>query len=414
MLPPTQRLNYFDHQFLRVNDFTDEQAYHLGMRRAHNRMLHTVGVAYGLDLLAAGSAVKVTAGVAIDGQGRELVLAADLDVPVPAELAGKTGYLTVTYGEQQADATAETGAAGNRRVLEGALLQLSLTAPAAPAGPDADLVLVLGRVTANASRAVTSVDVGEASGRRRSGPAPGAALDVRTLAVGGGRDLALGGDLSVGKDANLLKVGVDVSGNSPGTARLRAEGAVPALVLGAAGTDVVNVSSSRVAIAANVGIRTPPGAQALAVDGNVTVTNGRVSDGRYRAEVKKSDLITIINTGTDTSWKAVTDMTLDVSAFQDAWFAIRFYMGGVEAQLGTNTSVEAGFRLLVDGVEEATTGETFHTLSWSAHGVALERVMKLAKGTHTVKAEWRLLQPPPTRIVGSHLGSMRTLSIVEL
>ena len=50
MLPPTRRVHYFDHQFLRVEDFTDEQAYHLEMRRAHNRMLHSPGVAHGLAL----------------------------------------------------------------------------------------------------------------------------------------------------------------------------------------------------------------------------------------------------------------------------------------------------------------------------------------------------------------------------
>jgi hypothetical protein len=30
---PVKRLHYFDHQFLVEADFTDEQAYHVGMRR---------------------------------------------------------------------------------------------------------------------------------------------------------------------------------------------------------------------------------------------------------------------------------------------------------------------------------------------------------------------------------------------
>lgn len=39
-----KRLNYYDHQFLRAPDFTDEQHYHLGMRRLHNSSLHTWGI----------------------------------------------------------------------------------------------------------------------------------------------------------------------------------------------------------------------------------------------------------------------------------------------------------------------------------------------------------------------------------
>ncbi|HEX2094582.1 MAG TPA: hypothetical protein VHG28_19410, partial [Longimicrobiaceae bacterium] len=85
MLPPTKRLNYFDHQFLRVDDFDAEQAYHLGMRRAHNSMLHTPGVAWGLVLGTGtgGTPLSVSAGFALDGDGREIVLPADTVVPVP-------------------------------------------------------------------------------------------------------------------------------------------------------------------------------------------------------------------------------------------------------------------------------------------------------------------------------------------
>ena len=42
-----KRLNYFDAQFLGETDFTDEQTYHLEMRRRHNRLLHSWGVADG-------------------------------------------------------------------------------------------------------------------------------------------------------------------------------------------------------------------------------------------------------------------------------------------------------------------------------------------------------------------------------
>ncbi|HLL47220.1 MAG TPA: hypothetical protein VK399_10960, partial [Longimicrobiaceae bacterium] len=63
-----KRLKYFNHQFLRVEDFQEEQDYHLRMRRRLNRVLHTWGVAEGLQVSAAAgaTAVKVSAGTAID------------------------------------------------------------------------------------------------------------------------------------------------------------------------------------------------------------------------------------------------------------------------------------------------------------------------------------------------------------
>ena len=48
-----KRLRYFNHQFLRVEDFQEEQDYHLRMRRRLNRVLHTWGVAEGLQVTAA-------------------------------------------------------------------------------------------------------------------------------------------------------------------------------------------------------------------------------------------------------------------------------------------------------------------------------------------------------------------------
>ena len=42
-----KRLRYFDNQFLVEADFTDEQKYHLEMRRRLNRALHSFGIAAG-------------------------------------------------------------------------------------------------------------------------------------------------------------------------------------------------------------------------------------------------------------------------------------------------------------------------------------------------------------------------------
>ena len=45
-----KRLNYYNSQFLKENDFNDEQLYHNQMRRFHNRALHTWGIVEGLEV----------------------------------------------------------------------------------------------------------------------------------------------------------------------------------------------------------------------------------------------------------------------------------------------------------------------------------------------------------------------------
>ncbi|MFN8564815.1 MAG: hypothetical protein U0703_25050 [Anaerolineae bacterium] len=44
------RVHYYDRQFLRAQDFTDEQAYQIAMRRRHNLSHHIWGIVRGLEL----------------------------------------------------------------------------------------------------------------------------------------------------------------------------------------------------------------------------------------------------------------------------------------------------------------------------------------------------------------------------
>jgi len=145
-----KRLNYYDHQFLRAPDFTDEQNYHLTMRRLHNSLLHTWGIAQGLKVTVAGggtgTAVTVSAGVAIDSTGREMVLPTDTNLELGGEAAGTTLYITIAYGEQQSDPTTEAGGPGNTRWTEQPNLTFSINAPA-----DKSMTLILGKVPRTAS-----------------------------------------------------------------------------------------------------------------------------------------------------------------------------------------------------------------------------------------------------------------------
>lgn len=80
------RVQYSDRQFLQAADLRADQAYHRAARWRHNLALHSWGVLAGLDAGAAGAdpsttAVTVTAGMALDGYGRELVVRADASEP---------------------------------------------------------------------------------------------------------------------------------------------------------------------------------------------------------------------------------------------------------------------------------------------------------------------------------------------
>jgi hypothetical protein len=86
-----ERVRYYDGEYLRSADFISEQNYHLEMRRRLNRALHLWGIVDGLELIETKPAkdiveVHVSPGMAIDGYGRELFLAAPWEL-VPNDFA---------------------------------------------------------------------------------------------------------------------------------------------------------------------------------------------------------------------------------------------------------------------------------------------------------------------------------------
>jgi hypothetical protein len=71
---PASRVNYFDRQYLRLSELTDEQAYHLQLHRRHNLSHHSWGIVVGLELVLQEDRPVVLPGLAVDGYGRELLL----------------------------------------------------------------------------------------------------------------------------------------------------------------------------------------------------------------------------------------------------------------------------------------------------------------------------------------------------
>src|SRR5439155_7921642 len=164
MADPVKRLHYFDHQFLRASDFTDEQDYHIRMRRMHNQLLHVWGIAKGLDLASAAGSTRVTVreGAAIDGLGRELVLPAETQTVDLSGFASKAVFITIRYDEQPSDPTSETGAAGTTRSTETPVIEVSLTPPA-----DASRQLILGQAVIGADGKIASTNAGTDADHKR-------------------------------------------------------------------------------------------------------------------------------------------------------------------------------------------------------------------------------------------------------
>lgn len=82
---PVSRVHYFDRQFLRTQDFRDEQRYHLDRSRRHRIGQHLWGIVSGLELTVGdGTEPAVLPGLAVDGFGRDLVVAARRPLPAGA------------------------------------------------------------------------------------------------------------------------------------------------------------------------------------------------------------------------------------------------------------------------------------------------------------------------------------------
>ncbi|MAU12339.1 MAG: hypothetical protein CL607_21125 [Anaerolineaceae bacterium] len=105
------RVHYFEKQYLRAQDFNDEQAYHLAMHRRHNIAHHTWGIVEGLRLYVDENRLLLSPGVAIDGYGRELVLPQQqpLSINIFEERASDYIDIYLRYTRAKGDAVQSDG-----------------------------------------------------------------------------------------------------------------------------------------------------------------------------------------------------------------------------------------------------------------------------------------------------------------
>jgi len=114
----TERMNYFDRQFLRAEDFLDEQAYHLDRRRRHNAGFHAPGVVEGLVVAGdPATALTVSQGWAVDTEGREIVLVTPLS-NIPTGGVDVDVWIAYPEPEPKSPPVTEAGTTGSARVVE--------------------------------------------------------------------------------------------------------------------------------------------------------------------------------------------------------------------------------------------------------------------------------------------------------
>ncbi|HVQ37573.1 MAG TPA: carboxypeptidase-like regulatory domain-containing protein [Pyrinomonadaceae bacterium] len=80
-LPGTTRVRFRERQLLRASDLNAEQSYLITTRRRHNIGQHGWGIVSGLELTRTPAGIEVQPGYAVDGYGRELIVAAPLLIP---------------------------------------------------------------------------------------------------------------------------------------------------------------------------------------------------------------------------------------------------------------------------------------------------------------------------------------------
>ncbi|MGI9301087.1 MAG: hypothetical protein ACR2RB_00040 [Gammaproteobacteria bacterium] len=226
-----KRVRFFDGQYLLDQDFIDEQKYHIDRQHRHHRTLHIAGIADGLEVKPAASPtanairVTVTAGTAIDPNGRQLALARDQTVDlVLSKFRSKTASIYIVYAETAVDPQKAGGVASDSRWRERPEVVAEVKGQAITRNYP---LLLLGELTLDSKGAVTSNDtlVREYSGLRL--PGPGATPP--TLRSDAGGRVTLAGGLAVTGNVGIGTAGpgalLHVRGAADPTIKIQSDGA---------------------------------------------------------------------------------------------------------------------------------------------------------------------------------------------
>lgn len=118
-----ERPHYFTGEALLTDDFICEQSFQMGMLATHNVSLYTYGIASGLVVSEPEDnngvqQVQISAGVAIDRLGRQIILLQKMALPLNDIQPSTTYFITINYAEVFADYSNDTGTPGYKRIVQ--------------------------------------------------------------------------------------------------------------------------------------------------------------------------------------------------------------------------------------------------------------------------------------------------------
>lgn len=225
-----KRVRYFDGQYLKVQDFVNEQQYHIDRLRRHHRFLVVSGIVDGLTVTAKANSAGVTisAGTAIDKEGRQILLNKsylfnDEGFPKAGETTSNTpgveldlqSYkdkgdcnLFIVYDERETDQQSEGGSQNDTRFHERPNFEVIPVNQ-----PQSDQGILLAKLKITADKVEVNSSVRQYSGLRL----PGAETSEVTLRYQGDKNSKLAvltGSLSVTGN-------VGIGTTNPGSSKLK-------------------------------------------------------------------------------------------------------------------------------------------------------------------------------------------------
>lgn len=197
--PIEKRVRYFDGQFLKDQDFVDEQKYHLDRQRRPLRFLYTPGIVDGLTVDPGSQQSRddvdraiIRPGTAIDAKGQQIVLGSIKDLPLK-EYRNQSIEVFIAYREVASD-MAQEGGESNRRWHEDPEITVQKTGESPP-----ENAIRLARLNLNGDGNVTHD--ADQSVRQYAGvkfpTADGANLSLRSRGMAGRSWATLSGSLNV-------------------------------------------------------------------------------------------------------------------------------------------------------------------------------------------------------------------------
>jgi hypothetical protein len=205
-----KRLNYFHHQFLQVGEFQDEQSYHRDMRLLHNLSQHGSGIVEGMEVTGSSQTVTLAKGLAIDKQGREIVIETDQTITIPNRLS-QSFYMVIAYRDDDHDSDYLSTQAGMTDMYTRVVETYEISWPTGEPGAGENK-LILAQLTTGAdgnllgppdlsrrSEAATKLGEGAQTGQlkfrlqgREAAEWPGIRSAERSPAAAGVQDLEIG------------------------------------------------------------------------------------------------------------------------------------------------------------------------------------------------------------------------------